>query len=127
MCQESNSPRRRQRGERGISHASTLKPRRGHAGGAWWGILGNREDPWGTSSVEWHQKSLAKVGRDQGRVQGGIGRSGACRAGANPILNIRHPHHSPLLGATNNPILLEVKSQTLEDHLHCTHAPGWMW
>lgn len=69
---------------------------------------------WGTPRVEWHQKPLAKAGSNQGGVQDGIGRSGAGRVGANPILNISHPHHSPPLGATNGPILLKDNSQIPE-------------
>lgn len=46
----------------------------------------------------------------QGDGQDGIERSGAGRVGASPILNIPHSHHSPPLGDTNEPILLEDKS-----------------
>lgn len=85
---------------------------------ACWGRLvrdsGQQGGPWETRRVERHQKSLAKVGRNQGGIQDGIGRSGAGRVGANPILNIPHHHHSPPLGATNGPILLEDKSQIPE-------------
>lgn len=92
-----------------VSRASPMpapqnpKPLEGMLGEVGEGFWATGRIPGGPPRVEWHQKSLAKLGRDQGGIQDGRGRSGVGRVGANLILNIPHPHHSPPLGATNGP------------------------
>lgn len=73
MCQESSSPRRRQRGEQGISHASTPKPKPmegmlGEVGEGFWATGRIPEGPPGWSGIRslWQSWGETKVGYRMG-------------------------------------------------------------